>query len=264
MNQNASCSRTGRAVRHNREISTLGIAIALWMAGVAMGAETPLTGDRIPTEHGAFVVHPVNHATVVLQSRDTVIYVDPVGGGRRFEGLPRPDVILVTDIHGDHLNADTLSAVAQESTRIIAPKAVVEKLPDGLSKKAVTLANGEKRTVAGIEVEAIPMYNLTPERMRFHDKGRGNGYVVTLDGKRVYFSGDTEDIPEMRALKDIDVAFVCMNLPYTMDVEHAADAVRAFRPKVVYPYHFRGSDVNHFKELAEKGTDVEVRLRDWY
>jgi L-ascorbate metabolism protein UlaG (beta-lactamase superfamily) len=114
----------------------------------------------------------------------------------------------------------------------------------------------------GVKIEAVPMYNLTAARLRFHNKGRGNGYVMTFGGKRVYVSGDTEDIPEMRALKNIDAAFVCMNLPYTMTPEQAADAVREFKPKVVYPYHYRGSDTAQFKKLV--GDASEVRLRDWY
>ena len=135
--------------------------------------------------------------------------------------------------------------------------------PD-LRKGATVMANGQTGELLGVKIEAIPMYNLTAERLKFHNKGRGNGYVVTLGGKRIYLSGDTEDIPEMRALKNIDVAFVCMNLPYTMTVEQAARAVRAFKPRIVYPYHYRGSDINKFKTLVGTDVGVEVRLREWY
>jgi L-ascorbate metabolism protein UlaG (beta-lactamase superfamily) len=113
-------------------------------------------------------------------------------------------------------------------------------------------------------LEAIPAYNLTAERLKFHAKGRGNGYVLTLGGKRVYISGDSEDTPEMRSLKDIDVAFLCMNLPYTMSVVQAAGAIQAFRPRVVYPYHYRGTDLDRLKQLLANEKDIEVRLRDWY
>jgi len=210
------------------------------------------------------IIHPVNHATFVMSWNGKTIYVDPVGGGKRFDGLPKPDLILVTDIHGDHLDAGTLEAVAGPKTDIVAPKAVAEKLPEKLRAQTTVLANGETKTLSGVPVEALPMYNLTQERLKFHDKGRGNGYVATLGGKRVYMSGDTEDIPEMRALKNIDVAFVCMNLPYTMTVEQAASAVREFKPKIVYPYHYRGSDTEKFKQLVGSDSGVEVRLRDWY
>ena len=133
-----------------------------------------------------------------------------------------------------------------------------------LRPRTTTLANGETKSLLGLKIEAIPMYNTTSERAKYHAKGRGNGYVLTFADKRVYLSGDTEDIPEMRALKNIDVAFLCMNLPYTMTVEQAASAVREFRPKIVYPYHYRGSDLGKFKKLVGDDVGVEVRLRDWY
>ena len=230
----------------------------------ARGAEGKLDGDRIATSDGDLVVHPINHATFVMGWKEKTIYADPVGGERGFDGMPRPDLILVTDIHGDHLNTATLDAVAGEKTTIVAPAAVAEKLPEKLRKQTTVLANGETKSVAGISLEAVPMYNLTAERLKFHNKGRGNGYVIMLGGKRVYLSGDTEDIPEMRALKNIDVAFVCMNLPFTMTEEQAASAVREFKPKIVYPYHYRGSNTEKFKKLVGEDSAVEVRLRDWY
>ena len=240
------------------------------MLGMFLGVCTPpagaadkLDGDHIATSAGDLIIHPINHATLVLGWKEKTIYVDPVGGGKRFDGLPKPDLILVTDIHGDHLNSETLEAIAGEAA-IIAPSAVAEKLPEKLRKQTTVLANGETKPVAGVTVEAVPMYNLTAERLKYHNKGRGNGYVIALGGKRVYLSGDTEDIPEMRALKNIDVAFVCMNLPYTMTEEQAASAVREFKPKIVYPYHYRGSDVEKFKKLVGEHSGVEVRLRDWY
>lgn len=135
--------------------------------------------------------------------------------------------------------------------------------------QVITLKNGESKKVEGISINAIPMYNLPESATAMHTKGRGNGYVLKAGGKSIYISGDTQGIPEMRALKNIDVAFVCMNLPYTMDVTEAADAVLAFAPKVVYPYHYRGkdglSDVNKFKSLVDAGNKgIDVRLRDWY
>ncbi len=246
-----------------------GLMLALGLSATLLGtpllaAESKLTGDTIATGEGDLIIHPINHATLVMGWKGKTIYVDPVGGAQRFEGLPRPDLILVTDIHGDHWHNETLSAVAGEKTAIAAPAAVAEKLPENLRKQTTVLANGESKSLLDLKIEAIPMYNLTEERLKFHTKGRGNGYLVTLGGKRVYLSGDTEDIPEMRALKNIDVAFVCMNLPYTMTVEQAASAVREFKPKVVYPYHYRGSDVEKFKKLVGEDLGIEVRLREWY
>ena len=239
--------------------------------GLLVGVCTPsahaadrLDGDRIATSEGDLIIHPINHATLVMVWKDKIIQVDPVGGARRFDGLPKPNLILITDIHGDHLSAETLEALADPKANIVAPSAVAEKLPEKLRQQTSVLANGESKTVSGVTVEAVPMYNLTADRLKYHNKGRGNGYVVLLGGKRVYLSGDTEDIPEMRALKNIDVAFVCMNLPYTMTEEQAASAVREFKPRIVYPYHYRGSDLEKFKKLVGADSGVEVRLRDWY
>ena len=240
------------------------VSAAVLLATAAQAAANNLEGDKIATGDGDLVIHPINHATFVMGWNGKIIYVDPVGGAKRFDGLPRPDLILVTDIHGDHHDNGTLEAVATDKTALVAPAAVAEKLPEKLSKQTTVLANGQTKTAAGIRIEAVPMYNLTADRLKFHTKGRGNGYVVTLGGKRIYISGDTEDIPEMRSLKNIDVAFVCMNLPYTMTVDQAAGAVRAFKPKIVYPYHYRGSDTEKFKQLVGGDSGVEVRLRDWY
>jgi L-ascorbate metabolism protein UlaG (beta-lactamase superfamily) len=230
----------------------------------AAGQAAVLSGDTFVAQRGNITVHPINHATFALEWNGTTIYVDPVGGAARFKALPAPGLILLTDIHGDHLNKETLEAVAKPDTKIVAPPAVAEQLPSKLRERTTVLTNGQSAEVLGIPVEAIPAYNTTPQRQQFHAKGRGNGYMVALGGKRVYISGDTENTPEMAALKNIDIAFLCMNLPYTMTVEQAADAVRAFKPKVVYPYHSRGSDLEKFKTLVGADAGVEVRLRDWY
>jgi L-ascorbate metabolism protein UlaG (beta-lactamase superfamily) len=238
-----------------------GVLVLFLVVAPVLGEEGPATSTV-----GELTVRPVEHATLVLTRGETTIYVDPVGGGEAFAGLARPDLVLITDIHGDHLDGATLDAVANDGAAIVAPPAVAERL--GERKGTKVLANGETVEMDGVSVEAIPMYNLTKERSQFHSKGRGNGYVVTLGGQRIYISGDTEDIPEMRALEDIDVAFVCMNLPYTMDVERAADAVLEFQPRVVFPYHYRGkggfSDVEKFRELVARNPKIEVRLLDWY
>ncbi len=242
----------------------LGFATVIGTLATVIAAEPSLTGDRVATKDGDLVVHPVNHATLALGWKNVTVYVDPVGGEKRFADLPKPDLILLTDIHGDHLNADTLKAVSTDKTQLVAPPAVAEQLAADLRPRTTILTNGETKSVLGVAIEAVPMYNTTPERAKFHGKGRGNGYVLTFAEKRVYLSGDTEDIPEMRALRNIDVAFLCMNLPYTMTPEQAASAVREFRPKIVYPYHSRGSDLEKFKQLVGDDLGAEVRLRDWY
>ncbi|MDX1314684.1 MAG: MBL fold metallo-hydrolase, partial [Eudoraea sp.] len=192
-----------------------------------------------------------------------------VGGADKFKAYPKPDLILITDYHGDHLNVETLEALNTEKAKIIVPQAVADELPEAFTPQVDVLNNGDSKERFGISVEAIPMYNLREEAKKFHVKGRGNGYVLSKDGMRLYFSGDTEDIPEMRALENIDKAFVCMNLPYTMTVESAANAVLEFKPKEVYPYHFRGnpdvSDVAKFKDIVTKGNpEIKVVQLDWY
>jgi len=229
----------------------------LVMSMVPMAVPPP---DKIPATGGDITIAPLNHATLQLTWSGHVIDVDPVGQAD-YTGLAAPDIILITDIHGDHLDPATIAKVRTPATRIVAPAAAAAKL-----EGAVVMANGDTQTVGGISITAVPMYNLTrgpAAGQLYHDKGRGNGYVVTLGGKRLYIAGDTEGIPEMRALKNIDVAFVPMNLPYTMTPAEAADAVKAFAPKIVYPYHYRGQDPAAFA-AALKGTGIDVRLRDWY
>lgn len=206
---------------------------------------------------------PIRHATFIIQTDQLTIFIDPVGSIDAFKSFPKPDIILITDIHGDHLKPDVISNLKQPGTVVIGPKAVIDKLPAGQ-----VLNNGEQKNFDGLSIKAIAAYNLSPDRMKFHNKGRGNGYVLTLNQKRIYISGDTEDVPEMRQLKNIDFAFVCMNLPYTMTVEQAASAVLEFQPKMVLPYHYRGkaglSDLNKFQLAVNKNPLIEVKQLKWY
>lgn len=214
------------------------------------------------------IIDPITHATTIIKWKEKTIYIDPAGGAKAFEGKKKPDLVLITDIHGDHMDIETLDSLNLSKSEIIVPQAVAEKLPAKYTDQLIIINNGETKEIQGISIEAIPMYNLREEALKFHNKGRGNGYVITLGDKRIYFSGDTEDIREMRDLKNIDIAFVCMNLPYTMTVESAADAVLEFKPKQVYPYHYRGteglSDVAKFKELVSKDPSIKVLQLDWY
>ncbi|MDN3725073.1 MBL fold metallo-hydrolase [Aequorivita sp. SDUM287046] len=227
-----------------------------------------LDGGEAAEEKG-FTINPVEHASMVLNWDGTIIYVDPVGGKEIYNKYSEADMILVTDIHGDHMDIPTLEAITKDKTVVFAPKAVFEKLPTSLQNKTNVINNGDVISDFEMEIRAVPMYNLRPEALKFHEKGRGNGYVLERNGKRIYISGDTEDIPEMRNLQNIDIAFICMNLPYTMTVEKAAEAVLAFKPKTVYPYHYRGtegmSDVEKFKNLVEAGSEnIKVTQLDWY
>lgn len=224
---------------------------------------TPADHEKI--KGGELSIQPVTHATLVLGYLKNTIYIDPTGGADAFKGLAAPTLILVTDIHGDHFDPKSIEAINTSNAVLVVPQAVADKLPAAGKEKMVILKNGEQTKQAEISITAIPMYNLPETPDAFHTKGRGNGYVLTIGGKNIYISGDTEDVPEMRSLKNIDYAFVCMNLPYTMDVNQAASGVLAFKPKVVYPYHYRGQDVNVFKSVVNAGDkNIDVRLRNWY
>lgn len=246
---------------------TLGLGVAaLGTAIVLPGAGFTQSGDNTyPTGAGDIIVHPVFHASLVLETPAGVIFVDPVGGAEPYTGLPAPDLILITHEHGDHYDAATLSALIGENTEIIANPAVFEMLPEDLRGKARQMANGDNDSFGDIAIEAVPAYNTTEDRLQFHPQGRDNGYVLTIGDSRVYIAGDTEDIPEMRQLTGITIAFVPMNLPYTMDVEQAASGVAAFAPQYVYPYHYNDSDLDQFEASLAAQTDaVQVVRGEWY
>jgi L-ascorbate metabolism protein UlaG (beta-lactamase superfamily) len=214
-------------------------------------------------------VIPIEHASFLLRWDDAIIFNDPVGGAEKYAAYPTPTLVLLSDIHGDHLNVATLESVVPEGVRIIAPQAVYDELPDRLKAQTEILANDGVTNVAGIEITAVPMYNYPETDDSRHTKGRGNGYLLEKAGVRVYIAGDTAGTPEMKSMTGIDIAFVPMNLPYTMGVEEAAEAVIAFAPRSVYPYHYRTpegfSDIARFKELVVGGnSEIEVVEGEWY
>ena len=229
------------------------------LACLISGVPILRAAEEFSTSAGTLKITPIQHASAMIEAGGRVLYIDPAEGN--YDGRPSADLILITDIHGDHLAPAIIDKLKKPGTVIIAPPAVAKTVTD-----ATVMKNGDTKTIGAWKIEAIPMYNLkrgpAPGQL-YHTKGRGNGYVLNYGGKRFYFSGDTENIPEMRALKNIDVAFECMNLPYTMTPEEAAQAVKAFHPRIVYPYHDMGSDLQSFAN-ALKGTGIDVRLRDWY
>jgi L-ascorbate metabolism protein UlaG (beta-lactamase superfamily) len=242
----------------------------------ASGASAQRASDKIPATGGDIVITPIAHGTVHIAHGPHVVLVDPTIYGAwdgphpggvapvmNYDRLKPATLVVVTDIHGDHYDSDAIVKLKTAAAKVIVPNVAGWHWQP---PTATPLANGRSETVDGITVEAVPMYNLVrgpSATARFHDKGRGNGYVLTIGGKRLYFSGDTECTPEMKALKNIDVAFIAMNLPYTATPAEAAVCASAFKPKVAYPYHFKGQDVKIF-EAALAGSGVEVRLRDWY
>ncbi|WP_380053023.1 MBL fold metallo-hydrolase [Falsihalocynthiibacter sp. SS001] len=237
------------------------------------GAITVLPAFATAEEHmmefadGTVKITPISHASFILETPSAVIYVDPVGDPSQYEGKPPADLALITHQHGDHLNNETLAAIIGDDTKLISNQGAQAEMTPELAEKAQVIGNGETTDFGDIKIEAIPAYNTTEGRLDFHPRGRDNGYVLNIGDARVYVSGDTEDIPEMRALENIDVAFLCMNLPFTMDIEAAASAVAEFKPAVVIPYHYRGRDDGSQdpKEFAKLLDDaVQVELADWY
>jgi L-ascorbate metabolism protein UlaG (beta-lactamase superfamily) len=249
---------------------TFGVAtVSLPVSSPALAAAPASQDDTVMTQKGPLVIHPVHHAGLVLTWDGKRIVADPTtfppgpnSGAADFRGPNPPDLILITHEHGDHFSVPTLTELAGPNTVIVAPQAVYGMMPPALQMKTRVMSNGQTQTHAGVPIEAVPEYNITQERLQYHPKGRDNGYVLNLGGQRVYIAGDTEGTPELRALQNIDIAFVPMNLPFTQTPEAAADWVKAFRPKIVYPYHFGMSDVNQFRTLV--GNSSEVRLRRWY
>lgn len=229
------------------------------LAGPALAQD----GFRHAVEGGEVVIHPVDHASMVLETPSGVIHVDPVGGADLYADLPAPDLILITHEHGDHYDQPTLDALA--AVPIIANPAVAGMLPAAMAERTTVMENGDRAQALEIAIEAVPAYNITEDRLNFHPQGRDNGYVLTIGDRRFLIAGDTEDTPELRALEDIHVAFMPMNLPYTMTVGQAAEAVTAFAPDFVYPYHHRDSDLEEFTRLvAEGGSGAQVVIAPWY
>jgi L-ascorbate metabolism protein UlaG (beta-lactamase superfamily) len=235
-------------------------AILLAAAAFAAPAFAADQTQTFATSAGPVAITPIYHAAARITAGGDTIYIDPAKPAK-IAGMAPGGLILITDIHGDHMDAADVTALSNAQTTVIAPAAVQKTIT-----QAKVLANGDSTTWHKWKITAVPMYNIVhnqPNGQPFHDKGRGNGYVLNHGGKNFYFAGDTEGTPEMRALKNIDVAFIPMNLPYTMTPAEAADAVKAFHPKVAIPYHYKGQDIAQFKAALE-GSGVEVRLLDWY
>ena len=232
-------------------------------SAAAFGAATPnRQTDLVETSEGALKITPLFHGSVMLDFGGKIIHIDPWSQAD-YAGIPLADLILVTHTHADHMDPTMLKTLKKQSTIIVTPPAVADTL-NGSAGDVETISNGEKKTYLGIEIEAVPMYNLVlgpAPGKPFHHKGIGNGYILRFGTTRVYFSGDTECVPEMKALLNISVAFVAMNPPRTMPTAEAAACVKEFRPKIVYPYHYRGQNTQEFADALKNTPGIEVRLR---
>ena len=218
--------------------------------------------DTFKTKGGKeVVITAIKHASLRIQYDGLEIQVDPVAQyapETDYSKFPKADVILVTHEHFDHFDRDAIATLKKDGTQIIANPAVQKMLGSGTA-----LTNGEQRMIAkDIKLDAVPAYNTTPGHTQFHPKGRDNGYVLTIDGLRIYIAGDTEDIPEMSALKDIDIAFLPCNQPYTMTPEQVAKAARTIKPKVLFPYHYSQTPIKQVADLLA-GSGIDVRIRNY-
>jgi len=230
------------------------------MAAMSLTTQTPSSPADInvaveKTSAGNLTIQPINHSAIRFEFKGKQYYVDPAGEAE-WDRMPKADAIFITHEHGDHLNPKVIDQIKKDSTLIFANASSVKKAGFG-----ETIEVGQNKKVLDITVEAIPAYNITPDRLRFHPKDRkDNGYILIFGDKRVYVAGDTEGTPEMKALKDIDIAFLPINLPYTMPPKEAADAARAFKPKILYPYHQGKSDPAEVKKLLADEKAIEVRV----
>lgn len=218
--------------------------------------------DIIKTSDGDLQIYFVGHGSLMFKFNNLAIHADPSSREADYAKMPKANLVLITHHHGDHFDVSAIKKVKTEDTKIILNGKSAENAPNLAGMQI--LKNGENTKFEGIKIEAVPAYNLVhmrSENTPYHPKGEGNGYVLTFGDKRVYVAGDTENTPEMKSLENIDVAFLPMNLPYTMTPEMVADAARGFRPKILYPYHYGNTDTSKIVELLETEEDIEVRIR---
>jgi L-ascorbate metabolism protein UlaG (beta-lactamase superfamily) len=239
----------------------LSLFLIFMVIGLVMvsNAQQKFEEDIIKTSKGDLKITFIGHGTLMFTFGGKIIHVDPVAREADYSTLPKADLILVTHEHSDHLDPDVIKMIRTDKTDLIYTERCAAQVEGG-----VIMKNGDVKSVQALKIEAVPAYNivhLRRENVPFHPKGHGNGYIITFGDKRVYVAGDTENIPEMKALKDIDIAFLPMNLPYTMSPEMVADAAKAFRPKILYPYHFGNTDTSKIVELLKEVEEIEVRIR---
>jgi len=225
------------------------------------GIPAALSQDTLDTGKGPLVITPIKHGSLMVEFNGKIIHVDPVLRMGDYETMPKADILLITHHHGDHFDLNAIDMLSKPDTKLVATHKCMENA-EGL--KGLVMGNGDSRTVAGIPIRAVPAYNIKHKRdngQPYHPKGEGNGYILEM-GEKIYVAGDTENIPEMKRLEDIDVAFLPMNLPYTMSPEMAAKAALTVRPEILYPYHFGKSETSRLVDLLKDHPEIEIRIRD--
>jgi len=235
------------------------IATIIFLISLPAIAQQTFEVYTFKTSSGNLEITFIGHGTLMFKFGGKVIHVDPVGREADYSKMPKADLILVTHEHGDHLDAEALKLISTDNTKLVLTQICYDRI-----KQGIVMKNGDVKTVQGFKIEAVPAYNIVHKRDNgtpFHPKGNGNGYIITFGDKRVYVAGDTENTPEMKVLKNIDIAFLPMNLPYTMTPEMVADAAKAFKPMVLYPYHYGKTDPHKLVELLKDTKEIEVRIR---
>ena len=233
--------------------------VCMLLIAASTGAQQQFEADTIPTSKGELAITFIGHGTLMFSFNGKIIHVDPWSRLADYAKLPKADIILVTHEHMDHLDTGAIARLRKDDTVILYTQLCSPKLKGGTVMK-----NGDKQAVKELEIEAVPAYNIQHKRddgNPFHPKGDGNGYIITFGDKRVYVAGDTENTPEMKALKNIAAAFLPMNLPFTMTPEMVADAARAFKPAILYPYHYGDTDTSKLTELLKNEQGIDVRIR---
>jgi len=234
------------------------LSFVLVIAATA-AAQGQFETDTLATSQGDVTITFIGHGTLMFTFGSKVIHIDPWGKLADYSACPKADIILITHEHSDHLDPDVIEMLRTDSTDLVLTETCAEKITGGMIMK-----NGDVDTVQGIPIEAVPAYNIVHKRENgqpFHPQGMGNGYIIAFGDLRVYVAGDTENTPEMKALQDIDAAFLPMNLPYTMTPEMVADAAKAFEPRILYPYHYGDTNTEQLVELLKDIPEIEVRIR---
>lgn len=212
--------------------------------------------DTIKTKDGNITITFIGHASLIIEHKGLVIHIDPWGNLTDYSTLPKADILLITHTHYDHMDKAVIATLSKPTTNLILNPEGYNKLRQGM-----LIRNGMAKVIKGVAIEAVPAYNTTKDHEKYHPKGIGNGYILTIGGKRIYIAGDTEDIPEMADLTNIDYAFLPMNQPYTMTPEQVVKAAKMFKPKVLYPYHTGDTDISVLQKLMAGETEIELRIR---